>query len=192
MVLGGVSTVCPECSNQWTLSPAVARSWFCPKCGGGRGVASSAKLCQCEHVYGKHHTAEVTKPSRTAFGISLNEMDQLYQTLTIEPELTPLLHGCALCDCSRFRLDPPHLSPKEFMQIVKRHLNRGVHELRIVVTEIDDSTVSFARGSRTIRLRSGLDGVVVLEPLNSGEATRAFVMGRATVGECCTAIVEAL
>ena len=192
MVLGGVSTVCPECSNQWTLSPAVARSWYCPKCGGARDGEASAKLCQCGHTYGEHHTTEVTKPSRAAFGISLEEMNQLDRILTIEPGPAPLLRGCALCDCSRFRLDPPHLSPKEFVQIVKRHLNRGVHELTMVVTEIDDSTVSFARGSRTIRLRSESGGLVVLEPLDNGGPTRTFVMGRATVGECSIAITEAL
>ena len=193
-MLGGVSVVCSECSNQWTVSPAVSRSWFCPECGGTRDVDASAKFCQCGHVYGKHRTAEGMNPSRAAFGISVDELDQLERILNTEPEPEPFLGGCALCDCSCFRLVPPHLSPKEFLRTVKLHLDRGMNQGKMVATVLDDSTLLFARGSRTIRLRirSGTDGVVDFEALETGEPTRTFVMGRATVGECCIAIAQTL
>ena len=55
-VLGGVATVCPECSYQWTISPAVSISWPCPKCGGSRCAQTESNLCVCGHVYGEHNT----------------------------------------------------------------------------------------------------------------------------------------
>ncbi len=110
LVLGGVATICPECSYEWTISPAVSISWPCPKCGGSRCVQTDGNPCVCGHVYGEHHTFEKVPPSRTAFGVRITELDMLADLLATEPAPPPKLGDCTACNCERFELKPPTLS----------------------------------------------------------------------------------
>lgn len=190
-MFGGVLTVCPACSNQWTLSPAVSVSWFCPKCGGARDTEASSAPCQCGHPYSEHHTSQQVPPSRAAFGISLNETDKLDEILAAEP-VVQQIGECHRCACRCFHLNPPHLSPKLFLQHVGRQANRSVRSRNVVVTDLDGSTLSLTRGSRSICLRIESDERVVLDPSTRAQRKQAFTMGRATVGQCVIAIMRAL
>ncbi len=191
-MLGGVLTLCPDCSNQWTLSPAVSASWFCPKCGGATDDNASNMACNCTHLYSQHHTAQNVPPSRAAFAITLNEIDKLDSILATKPEPAPRIGKCEVCDCTRFRLRPPHLDATQFLERVKLQANRSARSRNIIVTTLDDSVVLLTLGSHVVKIRLKSNNLIVLEELNSSAAQREFKMGRSTVGKCVLAVLKAL
>jgi hypothetical protein len=191
-MFGGAAIVCPECSNQWTLSPAVSRSWYCPKCGGARSAEAAAYFCRCGHPYGDHHTAQDVKASRGAFGLSLAELGQLDAILVTEPEPDPQIGKCRRCDCQLFRLEPPHFSAAEFLALVWRQANNGSGGRNIERSKNNDATLTFSEGSRWVRLRATSEEVVTLLTPGGRRVKGTFTMGHSTVGECVIAVISAL
>lgn len=190
-MFGGVLTVCPACSNQWTLSPGVSVSWACPRCGGARDTEAGSAPCLCGHPYSEHHTSQQVPPSRSAFSITINETDKLDEILAAEPAMQQI-GECRLCACSCFKLDPSRLSAALFLQRVGRQANRSARSRDVVVTEPDSSTLSLTRGSRSICLRIESDERVVLDASGRARRKQVFAMGHATVGQCVMAIMKAL
>lgn len=191
-MLGGVATLCPECSNQWTLSPAVAASWACPRCGGARDEDAMNKVCDCTHLYSQHHTTQNVPPSLAAFGITLDEIDKLDSILATKPEPAPRIGKCQACHCKCFGLRPAHLDATQFLERVKLQANRSVRGRDIIITTLDDTVVSFTRGSKAVRIRITANDLIVLEELSRPRYQRKFKMGRSTVAMCVIAVMKAL
>jgi hypothetical protein len=192
-MFGGVATICPECCYQWTLSPVVSISWFCPKCGGARDNDTFRNLCVCGHAYAQHHTMQEVKPSRAAFGMSIAELDKVDEILATEPEPPPEIGECNVCICRRFDLDPPKLPAKCFLNEVDRTARRGAAGRETKVTKVAEGTLDFSKGARSVRLSLQPDDSILMEEFDGERPTpRVLSMGRDTVGMTAIAIHESL
>lgn len=112
-MIGGLSTICGICSYRWVLSPAVSRSWHCPKCGGKWGDNAAEYPCTCGHRYGDHHNKRGIPPSRVAFAFTIGEAHRLDDVLSTEPEPTPEIGTCKRCPCELYRYAGPNLHSAE-------------------------------------------------------------------------------
>lgn len=101
-MLGGVATICGVCSYRWIVSPAVARSYRCPKCGGAWGHHVAKHACTCGHRYDEHHFKASLPASRGAFGITANEVDELPRILAAVQTIPHKIGRCRTCPCERF------------------------------------------------------------------------------------------
>lgn len=107
-MLGGVATICGVCSYRWILSPAVARSWYCPNCGGGWGDRVAENACTCRHRYGDHHFRIEVPPSLSASGIAANELHRVTEIIAKVATIPPEIGRCTSCECDAYRfVDAP-------------------------------------------------------------------------------------
>jgi len=192
-MIGGLATICPECSYRWTLSPMVSISWYCPECGSGRSGEACLNLCVCGHVYERHHTKQNVKPSRAAFGISVNEFDKLDGVLATKPEPAPKIGRCTACPCKCFKLDPPRLSTTKFLHKVFVAADQGARGRETKVTKIADGIICLSKGTRSIRLSIHSDDSILMEALDVEQPKLRIVrMGRDTIGKTVIAIHKIL
>jgi hypothetical protein len=192
-MLGGIATICPECSYRWTISPAVAISWPCPKCGGSRYSQAFTNLCACGHTYGEHKTFARTIPSCAAFGLSLDELHEAAELLAAEPQPAPPIGDCTLCSCQLFELKPPRLAPTEFLCAVHFASTRGAGGREVQATAMPDGTLQLCRGQRSVSLRAESAERVVVEARPASDAVpQTFTMGHDSVGAAVIAVRQAL
>ena len=184
LALGGVAVICPECSNQWTLSIAVAISWFCPRCGGARTGGTFQHFCACGHRYNQHETHQKVKPSRNAFGI--HNIGRLARILGSDPKAAPKLGRCSACNCDRYQLDPPPLTPNEFLNEIQNAAQRGAGGRDIAVSAVGDGALEFRSARSSVRLRVQPGGTIRIG------RSRVLKMASDGVGATVIAIREAL
>jgi hypothetical protein len=167
----------------------VSVSWFCPECGGSCNDATFKNLCVCGHVYEHHHTTQDVKPSRGAFGMSLDEMDKLDEVLATKPEPMPKIGYCTACTCPRFKLDPPLLPAKVFLHEVDIAAQRGFRGRETKVTKEADETRCFIKGERSVRLCIQSEDSLLMEALDVDKPKPKIIrMGRDTIGKTVIAI----
>lgn len=191
-MFGGLATICPECSSQWTLSPAVSISWFCPRCGGASDEKTVRNPCQCGHIYGEHDVRREVKPSRAAFGISAAELNKVEEILAIKPEPPPRLGHCKACNCRHYELEPPLISAAQFLDAVDAAARHGARGRGMNVTKMDDGALRFANGKRSVSLHIETGDSIVMDFGTDNPSAREFVMGRDTVGGTIIAIHDVL
>ena len=101
-----LATLCPNCAYRWTLSEAVSRSWFCPRCGSGRDEVSYH--CVCGHSDDQHDTMRDVENSLEALAIRAEDLtDDVLEDLPEEaPEPDPPIGGCRDCGCLSYERPP--------------------------------------------------------------------------------------
>jgi hypothetical protein len=192
-MFGGIATLCPECSHQWTLSPVVSISWPCPRCGGSRCTQADQNVCKCSHTYAQHNTTARLKPSRAAFGIHIGELDKLDELLATEPEPPPKLGDCTACSCECFELDPPLLSATQFLRALDCASPRGSGGRQVKAVQMADGTLCISNSERSVSLRAESEDRVVVEARPASDAVpRILTMGQDSVGHTVIAIRRAL
>ena len=191
-MIGGVSTICGECSYRWILSPTVARSWFCPRCGGPSGPNAAEYICLCGHLCGVHRVRRVIPPSRVAFGMAVGETERLSEIIATEPEPTPEIGTCTVCDCVDYRLLPPILSSIDCLEQVARIANRGSNGREIKVDRIDTSTVRFIGQSGSVVVARAAADSITLQPADPGVSIAIFKMGACSVSDIVVAIIASI
>ena len=112
-MLGGVATICGVCSYRWIVSPAVARSYRCPKCHGAWGDPVAGNACTCSHTYSEHRYRCALPASRAAFGIKASEAHLLPKILATVVPIPDEIGRCTVCACKRFHFVGRHETADE-------------------------------------------------------------------------------
>lgn len=97
-----LATLCPKCGHRWTLSEAVAKSWFCPRCDSGR--SEGHYRCFCGHRYDRHDTMRDVDNSLQALAMLAEDItdDMLDDLPEHAPEPEPPIGACLECGCASY------------------------------------------------------------------------------------------
>jgi hypothetical protein len=172
--MSNVATICGDCSYEWVVVPAVARSYFCPRCGGDWGGQAADTLCVCGHRYRDHQT-------------------KLVRSSAAPPKRQAPIGTCLRCICTDYHLRIPHLTADDCLRRVQHRVNRGAAGRDVKVNFSNESATRFSLGDRSV-LASALDTETIRiarsdVPVSEGSS---FTMGKASVSDIVRSIISAL
>lgn len=99
------ATICPKCSNQWTLNEASPRSWSCPECHTLLTSPAQDTWCTCGHAYRTHETRRSVENSLSAMTLRGDVVtSEIIKALSLAPALPdPPIGCCSQCVCREYR-----------------------------------------------------------------------------------------
>lgn len=99
------ATMCPKCSNHWTLNEASPRSWSCPECHTLLTGSAQDAWCTCGHAYRKHETRRSVDNSLSAMTLrgdaAMSVAIKRMSLAAASPD--PPIGCCSKCVCREYR-----------------------------------------------------------------------------------------